>query len=91
MRTPLVQKLEVVGVDWDDERIQRYVHTFEKRAVPPEKAAKAILTGIEKNRVPRLYVQRHPLRLLVGAQVRPPYEYVMQKANDRFSRFLPPA
>ncbi|HEY5857843.1 MAG TPA: SDR family oxidoreductase [Aldersonia sp.] len=91
VRTPLVQKLEVVGVDWDDERIQRYIHTFEKRAVPPEKAAKAILTGIEKNKF--LVYTSNDIRFGYwwARKFAPPYEYVMQKANDRFSRFLPPA
>ena len=66
-------------------------HAFEKRAVSPEKAADAILTGIEKNKI--LVYTSNDIRFGYwwARKFAPPYEYVMQKANDRFSRFLPPA
>jgi hypothetical protein len=82
---------EVAGVDMNDDRVQRYVHAFDKRAVSPEDAAKSILKGVERNHF--LIYTSNDIRFGYwwARKFAPPYEFVMQWANNRFSRFLPPA
>ncbi|RVW10675.1 SDR family oxidoreductase [Prescottella agglutinans] len=88
VRTPLVGTVQIAGVDRSDPRIEKLTRRFEKRAVTPEKVAACILAGIAKNR----------FLVYTSADVRfgywwarkfaPPYEFVMQKANDQFSKLL---
>ncbi|MGW0041562.1 SDR family oxidoreductase [Rhodococcus sp. NPDC003348] len=88
VQTPLVGTVEIAGVDRDDPRVRKAVHRFEKRAASPEKVARCIVRGIEKNR----------FLVYTSADVRfgywwarkfaPPYEFVMQFANDQFGKFL---
>lgn len=90
VRTPLVGTVQIAGVDRSDPRIEKITRRFEKRAVTPEKVAACILAGIEKNR----------FLVYTSADVRfgywwarkfaPPYEFVMQKANDQFTKLLQP-
>ncbi|WP_137723508.1 SDR family oxidoreductase [Prescottella subtropica] len=88
VRTPLVGSVQIAGVDRTDPQVEKLTRRFEKHAVTPEKVASCIVAGIEKNR----------FMVYTSADVRfgywwarkfaPPYEFVMQKANDRFSRLL---
>ncbi|WP_320669326.1 SDR family oxidoreductase [Patulibacter defluvii] len=48
--TPLVQSVELVGVDRSDQRVDREINRFARHAVSPERAAAAILRGVERNR-----------------------------------------
>ncbi|NLG56480.1 MAG: SDR family oxidoreductase [Rhodococcus sp.] len=88
VKTPLVGTVEIAGVDREDPRIQKAVGLFERRAVSPEKVASCILQGIEKNR----YMVYSSPDIRFGywwaRKFAPPYEFVMQKANDQFSKFL---
>jgi len=88
VRTPLVDTVQIAGVDRSDPRVQKLTRRFEKRAVTPEKVATCILAGIEKNRY--LVYTSGDVRFGYwwARKFAPPYEFVMQKANDRFSKLL---
>ncbi|QCQ90083.1 SDR family oxidoreductase [Rhodococcus sp. SGAir0479] len=88
VRTPLVDTVQIAGVDRSDPRVQKLTWRFEKRAVTPEKVATCILAGIEKNRY--LVYTSGDVRFGYwwARKFAPPYEFVMQKANDRFSKLL---
>ncbi|AHK29470.1 2-hydroxycyclohexanecarboxyl-CoA dehydrogenase [Rhodococcus opacus PD630] len=88
VKTPLVGTVEIAGVDRDDPRIQKAVHRFEKRAVTPEKVASCIIAGIKKDRY--LVYTSPDIRFGYwwARKFSPPYDFVMQRANDQFSKFL---
>lgn len=48
--TPLVQSVDLVGVDRSNPRVDREINRFARHAVSPERAAAAILRGVERNR-----------------------------------------
>src|SRR5829696_6556448 len=50
VKTPLVESVQIAGVDRDDEKIQKYVKLFVKAAITPDQAAAKIIEGVEKNR-----------------------------------------
>lgn len=88
VKTPLVGTVEIAGIDRDDPRVHRLVHRFEERAVSPEKVASCIVRGIEKNKF--LVYTSNDIRFGYwwARKFAPPYEFVMQKANDQFSKLL---
>ncbi|TSD99732.1 SDR family oxidoreductase [Skermania sp. ID1734] len=90
VKTPLVGTVEIAGIDRNDPKVSRYIHAFEKRAIEPETAAKAIINGIKKNQF--LVYTSPDIRFGYwwARKFAWPYEFVMQKANDQFSKFLPP-
>ena len=88
VRTGLVNTVQIAGVDRSDPRIEKLTRRFEKRAVTPGKVAACILAGIEKN---RFLVYTSPdvrFGYWWARKFAPPYEFVMQKANDQFSKLL---
>lgn len=88
VKTGLVNTLEIAGVDRDDPRVQKLQHRFEQRAVEPETVADAILVGIRKNRY--LVYSSNDIRFAYwwARKFAPPYEFILQKANDQFSKLL---
>ncbi|SNS45855.1 SDR family oxidoreductase [Rhodococcoides kyotonense] len=90
VKTGLVDTVEIAGVDREDPRVKKLQRRFEQRAVSPEKVADAILTGIRKNRY--LVYSSGDIRFGYwwARKFAPPYEFVMQKANDQFSKLLRP-
>jgi NAD(P)-dependent dehydrogenase (short-subunit alcohol dehydrogenase family) len=50
VRTPLVETVEIVGVDRESPKVRKLVARFEKRAVTPERVAERIVGAIERNR-----------------------------------------
>ncbi|NDK87972.1 SDR family oxidoreductase [Gordonia desulfuricans] len=84
--TPLVNTVEIVGVDREDPRVIKQINNFHKVAVSPEKAAAAILAGIRKNRF--LVYTSFDIRFGYwwARKFALPYEVVMRIANDRFDR-----
>ncbi|WP_024800253.1 SDR family oxidoreductase [Nocardia sp. BMG51109] len=88
VNTNLVETIEIVGVDRDDPRVQRYVKRFQHHAVPPEQAAEQIMRGIQKNR----YMIHTSFDVRFGywwaRKFALPYEFVMRRANDLFNSFL---
>ncbi|WP_019931823.1 SDR family oxidoreductase [Nocardia sp. BMG111209] len=90
VRTPLVQSVQIIGVDRDDPRMRRLTRLFEGYAVPPERVADRILAGIRHN---RYLVHTSPdirLAYWVARKFALPYELTMRLANRRFDRLLPP-
>jgi NAD(P)-dependent dehydrogenase (short-subunit alcohol dehydrogenase family) len=90
VRTPLVNSVDIVGIDRNDPTVAKYIHIFEKRAISPEQAADAIINGIKRNRF--MVYTSFDIRFGYwwARKFAPPYEFAMQVANDRFSKFLPP-
>ncbi|MFD6513125.1 SDR family oxidoreductase [Rhodococcus sp. NPDC060176] len=88
VKTPLVGTVEIAGIDRDDPRVKKLTHRFEKRAVSPEKVASCIVRGIEKNKY--LVYTSNDIRFGYwwARKFAPPYEFVMQKANDQFGKLL---
>ncbi|MCZ0914204.1 SDR family oxidoreductase [Gordonia amicalis] len=84
--TPLVDTVEIVGVDRDDPRVKAAINNFHKVAVSPETAAAAILNGIRKNRF--MVYTSFDIRFGYwwARKFALPYEIAMRVANDRFDK-----
>ena len=81
--TPLVGTVDIVGVDRDDPTVQKAVDSFARHAVSPEKAAAAIVRGVEKGRY--LVYTSQDIRLLHWTQRYVPFVYtlIMRVMNGR--------
>ncbi len=83
VRTPLVDTVEIVGVDRSDPKVQRAIAHFMRRAVTPERVAERILEAIEKDR----YMVFTSADIRIGhwfqRKFAPPYEAAMRRLNDR--------
>lgn len=88
VNTPLVQSFELVGIDKDDPRVGRLIGAFAKHAAAPEDVAAHILRGIERNRF--LVYTSFDTRFGYwwARKFSFPYEFVIRRASDRFSRLL---
>ncbi|MGH3457231.1 SDR family oxidoreductase [Aeromicrobium sp.] len=86
--TPLVGSVDIVGIDRDDPAVQRAIESFSRHAVTSEKAAGAIIRGVEKDRY--LVYTSSDIRLLHLAQRYVPfvYTFVMRLLNRRARAFL---
>jgi NAD(P)-dependent dehydrogenase (short-subunit alcohol dehydrogenase family) len=91
VKTPLVNTVEIAGVDRDDPRVARWVDRFSGHAVSPERAAEKILTGVAKNRY--LIYTSADIRALYAFKRLAwwPYSVVMRRVNVVFTRALRPA
>jgi NAD(P)-dependent dehydrogenase (short-subunit alcohol dehydrogenase family) len=91
VRTPLVNTVEIAGVDRDDPQVSRWVDRFSGHAVSPEKAAEKILAGVAKNRF--LIYTSTDIRALYAFKRLAwwPYSLVMRQVNVVFARALKPA
>lgn len=91
VKTPLVNTVEIAGVDRDDPNVNRWVNRFAGHAVSPEKAADKILAGVAKNRY-LIYTSGDIRALYAFKRVAWwPYSVVMRQANAVFTRALRPA
>lgn len=83
--TGLVRTIEIVGVDRNHPEIQKLTGLFQKHAVTPEKAARAILKGIKANR----YMVYTSFDIAFGHWFQRkfawPYEIFMQLMNNYLS------
>ena len=88
VNTPLVGTVDIVGVDRDDPTIRKAVDTFARHAVSPEKAAAAIVRGVEKGRY--MVYTSQDIRLLHWTQRYVPFVYtiIMRVMNQQARRFL---
>ena len=81
--TPLVDGVQILGVDPDNLHLQRLKSRFRKRAVTPEKVADDIVRAVAANR----YLVFTSLDVRVGhwfqRKFALPYELAMQRLNDR--------
>ncbi|MGC5249038.1 SDR family oxidoreductase [Gordonia sp. DT219] len=84
--TPLVNTVEIVGVDRNDPRVSKQIDNFHRVAASPEKAAAAIIKGVKKNRF--LVYTSFDIRFGYwwARKFALPYEIVMRIANDRFAK-----
>ena len=84
--TPLVNTVEIVGLDRDNPVVEKQVDGFHKIAVTPEKAAEAICNGVVKNK----YMVYTSFDTRFGywwaRKFALPYEVVMRIANNRFDQ-----
>jgi NAD(P)-dependent dehydrogenase (short-subunit alcohol dehydrogenase family) len=90
VKTPLVQTVEIAGVDRDDPRVQRWTNRFGGHAVSPERAADKIVDGVRKNRF-LIYTSPDIWALyLFKRTMWWPYSIAMRRVNVFFTRALRP-
>jgi NAD(P)-dependent dehydrogenase (short-subunit alcohol dehydrogenase family) len=91
VKTPLVNTVEIAGVDREDPTVSRWVGRFSGYAVSPEKAAEKILAGVAKNRF--LIYTSADIRALYAFKRLAwwPYSVAMRQTNVVFTRALRPA
>jgi NAD(P)-dependent dehydrogenase (short-subunit alcohol dehydrogenase family) len=91
VNTPLVNTVDIAGVDRDDPRVKRWVDRFSGHAVSPEKAAEKILAGVAKNRF-LIYTSADIRALYAFKRVAWwPYSVAMRQVNVVFTRALRPS
>ncbi|MGF2947134.1 SDR family oxidoreductase [Mycobacterium sp. Lab-001] len=90
VRTPLIDTVEIAGVDRDDPRVARWVNRFSGHAVSPERAAEKIVAGVAKNRY--LIYTSADIRALYAFKRLAwwPYSLAMHGVNMAFMRALRP-
>jgi NAD(P)-dependent dehydrogenase (short-subunit alcohol dehydrogenase family) len=90
VRTPLVNTVEIAGVDREDPRVSRWVDRFSGHAVSPERAAEKILAGVAKNRY-LIYTSPDIWALYAFKRFAWwPYSLAMRQVNVFFTRALRP-
>jgi NAD(P)-dependent dehydrogenase (short-subunit alcohol dehydrogenase family) len=91
VKTPLINTVEIAGVDREDPRVARWVDRFGGHAVSPEKAAEKILAGVARNRY--LIYTSQDIRALYAFKRLAwwPYSVAMRQVNGIFTRALRPA
>jgi len=90
VNTPMVQSVEIAGVDREHPAVRRWVRLFSGHAVAPEKVAAQILAGIARNRF--LIYTSPDIRALYAFKRFAwwPYSRVMTRVNVLFTRALRP-
>jgi NAD(P)-dependent dehydrogenase (short-subunit alcohol dehydrogenase family) len=90
VKTPLVNTVEIAGVDREDPQVARWVDRFSGHAVSPERAADKILAGVAKNRY--LIYTSGDIRALYAFKRLAwwPYSVAMRQVNRVFTRALRP-
>lgn len=91
VQTPLVQTVQIAGVDREDPNVQKWTNRFTGHAVSPEHVADRILTGVRRNRY--LIYTSPDIRAfyLFKRTMWWPYSVAMRQVNVIFSRALRPA
>lgn len=90
VKTPLVDTVEIAGVDRDHPEVARWVERFSGHAVSPERAAEKILSGVSKNRF-LIYTSPDIWALYAFKRLAWwPYSQVMRRVNVFFTRALRP-
>jgi NAD(P)-dependent dehydrogenase (short-subunit alcohol dehydrogenase family) len=90
VRTPLVQTVEIAGVDREHPKVIKWIDRFGGHAISPEKVADKMLAGILKNRF--LIYTSNDIRALYlfKRTMWWPYSVVMRRVNVIFTRALRP-
>lgn len=88
--TPLVQTVEIAGVDREHPKVQRWVTRFSGHAISADRAAEKILAGVARNRF--LIFTSPDIRAFYAAKrlAWRPYSAVMTRVNVVFTRALRP-
>jgi NAD(P)-dependent dehydrogenase (short-subunit alcohol dehydrogenase family) len=90
VKTPLVNTVEIAGVDREDPNVSRWIDRFSGHAVSPERAAEKIVAGVAKNRY--LIYTSPDIRALYAFKRLAwwPYSFAMRQVNVLFTRALRP-
>jgi NAD(P)-dependent dehydrogenase (short-subunit alcohol dehydrogenase family) len=90
VKTPLVQTVQIAGVDRDHPDVKKWTDRFAGHAVSPEHVAEKILRGVQRNRF--LIYTSPDIRALYMFKRAAwwPYSVAMRQANVAFSRALRP-
>jgi NAD(P)-dependent dehydrogenase (short-subunit alcohol dehydrogenase family) len=88
VNTPLVNTVEIAGVDRDDPRVSRWIDRFSGHAVSPEQVAEKILVGVAKNRF--LIYTSADIRALYAFKRLAwwPYSVAMRQTNVFFTKVM---
>ena len=86
--TPLVDTMEIAGVDRSRPALQKMAKRFRKHAATPDKVAAQILRAVERERYLVLTSADIHLLYLVQRICPPLYALVMRRMNDIFVRVL---
>lgn len=90
VKTPLVEKIQIAGVDREDPRVRRWTDRFTRHAVSAERVADRILNGVSRNRY-LIYTSGDIRALYVFKRVAwLPYSMAMARVNVAFTRALRP-
>ncbi len=86
VKTPLVDTVEIVGIDRSSPKVRRLIALFERRAVSPESVAEKIIEATEKNRY--LVFTSPDGRILHWFQrhLEPVYRLIMRLMNRELNR-----
>ncbi len=91
VKTPLVQTVQIAGVDREDPRVQKWTDRFGGHAVSPEHVAECILNGVRRNRF-LIYTSTDIRALyLFKRTMWWPYSVAMRQANVLFTKALRPS
>jgi NAD(P)-dependent dehydrogenase (short-subunit alcohol dehydrogenase family) len=90
VKTPLVDTVEIAGVDKDNPQVRKWVDRFAGHAVSPEHVADKILKGVAKNRY--MIYTSNDIRALYAFKRAAwwPYSVAMRRVNVLFTRALRP-
>jgi NAD(P)-dependent dehydrogenase (short-subunit alcohol dehydrogenase family) len=90
VKTPLVQTVEIAGVDREHPQVRKWIDRFSGHAVSPELAADKILRGVVRNRY--LVYTSNDIRALYAFKRIAwwPYSVAMRRVNVIFTRALRP-
>jgi len=91
VKTPLVQSVEIAGVDREHPQVRKWIDRFSGHAVSPELVADKILRGVVRNRY--LVYTSNDIRALYAFKRLAwwPYSVAMRRVNVIFSRALRPS
>jgi NAD(P)-dependent dehydrogenase (short-subunit alcohol dehydrogenase family) len=86
--TPLVQTVEILGVDKNHETIKKFTGDFVRRAVTPEKVADLIVDAVRKNR--RMVFTSADIRAAYWLKQKLyfVYDLIMRYLNDRMHELV---
>nr|WP_090341631.1 SDR family oxidoreductase [Mycolicibacterium malmesburyense]CRL71680.1 short-chain dehydrogenase [Mycolicibacterium malmesburyense] len=91
VKTPLVQTVQIAGVDREDPRVKKWTDRFSGHAISPEHAADCILKGVRRNRF-LIYTSADIRALyLFKRAMWWPYSVAMRQANVLFTKALRPS
>ncbi len=91
VKTPLVQTVQIAGVDRDDPRVQKWTNRFSGHAVSPEHVADKIFDGVRKNRF-LIYTSPDIRALYLFKRTAWwPYSVAMRRVNVFFTRVMRPS
>ncbi|MET7771910.1 SDR family oxidoreductase [Nocardia sp. NPDC005366] len=88
MATPMVDSVDIAGVDRESEALRRAMAIFARHAVTPDAAAKTIVRGVERNRY--MVFTSPDIRVGYWAQryVPPSYDLAMRAMNWAMYRYI---